>query len=158
MKTKNNCGFTAKNEKKITWEIKQKKTFNKKLLESFIKDILKVEGLPPPLRKKIELLKSFLTVDRRTRNKKGIRREASRLKTWSRMIKLNIWRNEGMAMVLWLAGNSDIGAHVWREICNLIRSTAAAYSIFPNFLHECALCSELPSNIITLGMYGTRRE
>ena len=65
-----------------------------------------------------------------------------------------------MAMVLILDGNSEIGAHkanFLHFICirHLIRSRAVANRNFfspkrPIFLHACAICSMLPSNISTV--------
>ena len=56
-------------------------------------------------------------------------------------------------MVLILDGNSEIGAHVWSNLCyliclrHLIRSKTVTNLIFPIFLHACATCSKLPSDI-----------
>ena len=54
-----------------------------------------------------------------------------------------------------LDGNLEIGAHVWREIGNLIRSRAAANlkcisKKIQFFLSMCAIRSELPSHISSL--------
>ena len=64
-------------------------------------------------------------------------------------------------MVLILDGNSDIGAHVGSNICysislrNSMRSRAVKNRFFflriiPIFLHACATCFVLPSNISTI--------
>ena len=68
--------------------------------------------------------------------------------------------NKVTPMVLILDGNSKIGAHVKRNLCcstclrHLISSTAAQIGYFyPKrhiFLHGCATCYELPSNISTM--------
>ena len=60
-----------------------------------------------------------------------------------------------------LDGNSEKGAHVRSILCtliclrHLIRSRAVTDPFFspkrPNFLHVCTTCSELPSNISTMG-------
>ena len=56
-----------------------------------------------------------------------------------------------------LVGNSEVGAHVWSEIGNvsyvrhLFRSRANLifFHKIHVFLHTCATCSELPSNVST---------
>ena len=63
-------------------------------------------------------------------------------------------------MVFMLDVNSKIGAHIWSNLCysifvrHLITSNAVTNRIFspkrPIFLHACAACSELPSNISTM--------
>ena len=62
-------------------------------------------------------------------------------------------------MVLLLDGNSEIGAHLRSDIVNsmhLIRSRAVANLKFipekPFFLHTCAICFELPSDISTIAI------
>ena len=64
--------------------------------------------------------------------------------------------NPKKPMVLIFDGNSDIGSHVRSNFCYLIcimhfvRSSAVTNRILqkiPIFLHACATCSELPSNI-----------
>ena len=64
-------------------------------------------------------------------------------------------------IVLILDGNSEIGVPVWSNYCYLIylrcsvRSRSVTNRIYspkrPIFLHECAKCSELPSNISDMG-------
>ena len=65
-------------------------------------------------------------------------------------------------MMLLLDGNSEIGAHLRSDIVNLIcsmhliRSRAVSNLKFipekPFFLHTCAICFELPSNISTIAI------
>ena len=62
---------------------------------------------------------------------------------------LNVKNAQRKPMVIILDGNSDIGAHVRRNLCFLSRSRAVTNLIFfserPIFLHACAPCFELPN-------------
>ena len=70
-------------------------------------------------------------------------------------------------MILLLDSNSEIGAHVWSEIGNLIclrylsRSKAVVNlkCTLRNtcFLHTCATCSELPSNLSAMILLSTEQ-
>ena len=59
----------------------------------------------------------------------------------------------GMPMVAWY-GDSETDAHVESNLCYSIRSRAVA-SKWPIFLHVCANCSQLLSNLSTL--YGCEK-
>ena len=72
------------------------------------------------------------------------------------------YTNTGTSMVLILDGNLDKGAHVSNNLCyltwlrHLIRPRAVTNRIFfcrkiPVFIHSCATCFELPSNLSTMG-------
>ena len=76
--------------------------------------------------------------------------------------KANLWIAIP-CMVLILDGNSLRGAHITRNISystcsrHLISSRAVTNRVFypkrPNFLHACATCIELPSNISIIGFF-----
>ena len=61
----------------------------------------------------------------------------------------------GEVMVLISDGNSEIGSHVWSNHCYLLCLRHSIQIFFLRkyvfFLHACATCSELPSNISTVG-------
>ena len=71
-------------------------------------------------------------------------------------------------MVHILDGNSLRGAHVRRNICYstssryLITSRAVTNRVFlpekTHFLHACATCNEIPSNISTMGHSGSWKQ